>query len=106
MRSGWGRSFFLCYPQCPLKLGQHESIFLLEVEMNERNERQKVYDEPMVRRICEQIDMKGSAQIPLSDIYMLLPLDIPPVDRAKRIANAYGFKIESDHHVIIFKARE
>ena len=74
----------------------------------DRREVLKIYDEGLVIRINELIEMESKANIPMSDIYLLLPLDVPPLERAKRLALANGFKLEkkSDNPYVVFMPDE
>lgn len=65
----------------------------------------KVYDQGLLEKINHLIEVDGLARIPMSDILLLLPLNELPMERAKRVASANGFKLEKkpDNPYVVFK---
>jgi hypothetical protein len=80
----------------------------MEVPPYDRSKVLEVYDQSMVNKIRELIEKESVAAIPMSDILLLLPLDELPMERAKRLALANGFKLEKKpgNPYVVFKADE
>lgn len=65
----------------------------------------EVYDQGLLEKINDLIQVDGFARIPVSDILLLLPLNELPMERARRVASANGFTLEKkpDNPYVVFK---